>query len=42
MNGMNGMDGMGWGWGMGLSSLLVLILVVLGILALLKYLTGRK
>ena len=39
---MNGMDGMGWGWGMGLSSLLVLILVVLGILALLKYLTGRK
>jgi Tfp pilus assembly protein PilE len=37
---MNGMDGMGWG--MSLISLLVLILVVLGILALVKYLSGRK
>ena len=37
---MNGMDGMGWG--MGLTSVLVLILVVLGILALVKYLSGRK
>jgi len=37
---MNGMDGMGWG--MDLTSVLVLILVVLGILALLKYLSGRK
>ena len=37
---MNGMDGMGWG--MSLISLLVLVLVVLGILALVKYLSGRK
>ena len=37
---MNAMDGMGWG--MSLISLLVLVLVVLGILALVKYLSGRK
>jgi len=37
---MNGMEGMSWG--MGLTSVLVLILVVLGVLALLKYLSGRK
>jgi len=37
---MNGMDGMGWGTS--LISLLVLILVVLGILALVKYLAGRR
>ena len=38
---MNGMEGMGWE--MGFVSLLVLILVVLGIAALVKYLTsGRK
>ena len=30
------------GWGMNLISLLVLALVVLGILALMKYLSGRK
>jgi hypothetical protein len=38
MNGM--MDGMGWGTG--IISPLVLILIVLGILALVKYLSGRK
>jgi hypothetical protein len=37
---MNGMDGMGWGTN--LIGLLVLALVVLGILALMKYLSGRK
>ncbi len=36
MNGMAGMEGMGWG--MGLVSLLVLVLLVLGIAALIKYL----
>ncbi len=38
------MDGMtGMGWGMGLIGLLVLILLVLGVAALVKYLTsGRK
>lgn len=41
MNGMENMQGMGWG--MGLIGLLVLILLVLGIAALVKYLTsGRK
>lgn len=34
---MNGM-----GWGMGLGSLLVVILLVLGIAALVKYLSGRN
>jgi hypothetical protein len=34
---MRGMDGMGWG--MGLISILVLVLVVLGIAALVKYLS---
>ncbi len=33
---MNGMEGMGWG--MGLIGVLVLILLVLGIVALIKYL----
>jgi hypothetical protein len=38
---MNGMEGMGWA--MGLISLLVLILLVLGIVALVKYLmSGRR
>jgi hypothetical protein len=38
------MDGMmGMGWGMGLIGLLVLVLLILGIAALIKYLTsGRK
>jgi hypothetical protein len=36
---MNGMDGMGWGTG--LIGLLVLIALVLGIAALIKYLTAR-
>jgi hypothetical protein len=36
MYGMNGM-----GWGMGLTGLLVLVLLVLGIAALVKYLSGR-
>ena len=38
MNGM--MDGMGWG--MGLIGLLLLILLVLGIVALLKYLMSGR
>lgn len=38
---MNGMEGTGWG--MGLIGVLVLILLVLGIAALVKYLTsGHK
>jgi hypothetical protein len=37
---MNGMDGMGWD--MSLISLLVLTLMVLGILALVKYLSDHK
>jgi hypothetical protein len=42
---MHGSDGMMWGmgWGMGLIGLLVLVLLVLGIAALVKYLSsGRK
>jgi hypothetical protein len=35
---MYGMNGMGWGMGTGL---LVLVLLVLGIAALVKYLSGR-
>ena len=35
----SGMDGMGWG--MGVISLLVLIALVLGIVALIRYLTSR-
>src|SRR6266568_8230325 len=38
---MDGMGGM-MGWGMGLIGLLALVLVVLGIGALVKYLSGRK
>ena len=37
---MNGMEGMGWG--MGLVGLLVLALLVLGIGALVKYLTSSR
>lgn len=37
---MNGMQGMGWG--MGLVGLLVLFLIVLGIAALVKYLTSGR
>jgi len=37
---MNGMEGMGWG--MGLIGLLVLVLLVLGIAALVKYLTSSR
>ena len=37
---MDGMEGMGWG--MGLIGLLVLILLVLGIAALVKYLTHGR
>jgi hypothetical protein len=37
---MNGMEGMGWG--MGLLGLLALVLLVLGIAALVKYLTSGR
>ncbi len=37
---MNGMEGMGWG--MGLLGVLVLALLVLGIAALVKYLTSGR
>ena len=37
---MNGMEGMGWG--MGLMGALVLVLLVLGIAALVKYLTSSR
>lgn len=37
---MDGMQGMSWG--MGLIGVLVLILLVLGIAALVKYLTARR
>ena len=38
---MNGMEGMGWG--MGVYSLVALVVLVLGIAALVKYLSsGRK
>ena len=44
MDRMQMMDGMmGMGWGMGLIGLLVLVLLILGIAALVKYVTsGRK
>lgn len=37
---MNGWDGMGWGIGVGGS--LILILLVLGVAALIKYLTSDR
>jgi len=37
---MNGMWGMGWG--MGLSGLLVLAVLILGIVALVKYLASNR
>lgn len=40
---MNGMDGMGWMMGgMALVWILVVVLLVLGIAALVKYLTARR
>ena len=38
----NGMMGGGMMWGMGLVPLLIFILVVLGIVALAKYVFGRR
>ena len=39
---MHGYGRWGMGWGPGVFGLLCLVLVVLGIVALVKYLSGRK